>query len=88
MKVTARLHATLRRPVSGGYQNRVTVELAEGATVASLLKALEIDMPPEQLMILIGTRRFEPGHPLQDGDEINLFPPISGGVKKIEHQYD
>lgn len=79
MKVTARLHATLRRPTSSGLQNRVTVDLAEGVTVAALLQALEIDLPAEHLLILIGTRRFEPDHPLQDGDEVNLFPPISGG---------
>ena len=80
MKVTVRLHATLRRPASDGYQNRVIVDLADGAVVAALLQALDIDMPSEQLIILTGTRRVESNHRLNDGDEVNLFPPISGGL--------
>ncbi|MEA3337487.1 MAG: MoaD/ThiS family protein [Chloroflexota bacterium] len=79
MKVTARLHATLRRPVSDGYQNRVTVELDEGATVASLLKTLEIGLAPEHLLVLLGQQRIDPEHALHDGDAVQIFPPISGG---------
>jgi molybdopterin converting factor small subunit len=80
LKVTARLHAILRRPAPDGYQNRVTVDLDEGATIVALLQVLEIDIPSEQLITLIGTRRVEPDHLLCDGDEVNLFPPISGGL--------
>ncbi len=80
MKVTARLHAILRQPTPDGYQNRVMVDLNEGATIVTLLQTLEIDLPPEQLIVLIGTHRVEPDHLLRDGDEVNLFPPISGGI--------
>ena len=50
MKVNARLHATLRRSTPEGPQNRVTVELEEGANVASLLSSLEIEVAPAYLM--------------------------------------
>ena len=53
MKVTVRLHATLRRQAPEGYQNRLTVELAEGATVADLLQKLELGLEPEHLLIVI-----------------------------------
>ncbi|GAB4435470.1 MAG: hypothetical protein Kow0031_17210 [Anaerolineae bacterium] len=79
MKVTARLHATLRRATPNGLQNRVSVELPENATIADLLAALAIDASPEHVMLLIDHRRVTPAQPLADGDEVQLFPPISGG---------
>jgi molybdopterin converting factor small subunit len=79
LKVMVRLHATLRRPTPEGYQNRLTVELEEGATVAALLKRLELGLEPEHLLIVINRRRVEPEDTLVDGVEIDLFPPISGG---------
>ena len=79
MKVTVRLHATLRRQTPEGYQNRLTVELAEGATVADLLQKLELGLEPEHLLIVTNRRRVEPEDRLADAMEIYLFPPISGG---------
>ena len=79
MKVKVRLHATLRRQTPAGYQNRLVVELEEGATVASLLKALELGIEPEHLLLVINRQRVEPDDVLADGAEIDLFPPISGG---------
>ena len=57
----------------------MTVELDEGATVALLLKTLEIEMAPEYLLVLLGQQRIDLEHPLYEGDEVQLFPPISGG---------
>jgi molybdopterin converting factor small subunit len=79
LKVIVRLHATLRRPTSAGYQNRLTVELAEGATAANLLQKLELGLEPEHLLMVTNRRRIEPEDRLADGAEIDLFPPISGG---------
>lgn len=77
--VSVRLHSTLRRPTPTGYQSRFTVELDEEAGVADLLAALELDLSPEHLLVLIDRRRVGPEHRLQDGDQVQLFPPISGG---------
>jgi len=57
----------------------LTVELEEGATVASLLNSLALEVAPEHLMVVVNRRRLEPEHGLEDGDEVDLFPPISGG---------
>jgi molybdopterin converting factor small subunit len=80
VKVQVRLHATLRRQTAEGLQNRVTVELPEAATVAALIEALDIELDADSLMVLIGQRRVYAEHRLNDGDEVQLFPPISGGV--------
>lgn len=79
MKVKVRLHATLRKMMPDGPQNRLTLDLPDTATVAELLQALEISASPDHVMALIGNRRVEPDHPLTDGIEVQLFPPISGG---------
>lgn len=77
--VSVRLHTTLRRPTPTGYQSRLTVELDKEASVADLLAALELDLSPEYLLVLIDRRRVGPEHRLGDGDQVQLFPPISGG---------
>lgn len=55
------------------------MELEEGATVASLLRSLTLDVAPEHLMVVVNRRRLEAEHSLEEGDEVDLFPPISGG---------
>jgi hypothetical protein len=78
-----RLHATLRRPTPDGYQNRLTINLDEDATVRSLLEAIGLDQDADHLMILIGRRRVEPEHRLVPDEQVDLFPPISGGLSKF-----
>jgi len=78
--VRVRLHATLRRPTAEGLQSWLTIELAEKATVASLLNLLQLELAPEHLLVVINRQRAEPETELSDGDEIHLFPPISGGL--------
>ena len=63
-----------------GPQSRFKVDLPENATVTDLLHALKINVSPEHVMILIDHHRVEPNHPLVDGDEVQVFPPISGGL--------
>ena len=79
MDIKVRLHATLRRQTPEGYQNRLTVNLDERATVASLLETLGMGQDADHLMILIGRRRVDPDHRLKPDDQVDLFPPISGG---------
>jgi molybdopterin converting factor small subunit len=79
LNVKVRLHATLRKITPEGPQNRLTVDLPDNATVADLLQALEVEASPDHVMALIGNRRVEPDHPLNGSDEVQLFPPISGG---------
>ncbi len=79
MKISVRLHATLRRITPEGPQNRLMVDMPDKATVAELLHTLDIDVSPQDVMVLIGNQRVEPDHPLNESEQVQLFPPISGG---------
>jgi molybdopterin converting factor small subunit len=79
MDVLVRLHATLRRPTANGYQNRIAVTLNDKATVSTLLREIGLEANGEHVMVLIGSRRVWMDEQLQPGDEVHLFPPISGG---------
>jgi molybdopterin synthase catalytic subunit/molybdopterin converting factor small subunit len=64
-----------------------TVELPEGATVAALLERINAGKPEaRQASILRGiavsvNAEYAPAnHPLRDGDEVGLLPPVSGGA--------
>lgn len=79
MIVSVRLHANLRRQTPRGLIDRLEVELGDRATVADLLRELQLDTTPEATMLLVNRRYAKPDQPLQPGDDIRLFPPISGG---------
>jgi len=73
MKVTVRLHASLRR-----HGDSLERELGAGATVADLMA--QLPFPAEHAgMIVSGDRQLEMNSALRDGQEINLFPPLAGG---------
>jgi len=74
MKVKIKLFATLRK---FGPDEQV-VELPDHATLADAIKLLNLPENYPLLKIVNGEHR-PPKHPLKDGDEIALFPPIAGG---------
>ena len=79
MRVTVRLHATLRKYLPAGADgNAVSVELSPGATVADAVARLGI--PPDHAKMMVsGGEHLEPTAVLRDGQELNLFPPLAGG---------
>lgn len=79
MKVTAHLHTILQRQTPEGLVRRLEVELPGGSRVADLMAVLEINLPEDALLLAVNGRVAEPGTPLQDGDQVNLMPAISGG---------
>ncbi|GAB4421141.1 MAG: hypothetical protein Kow002_09890 [Anaerolineales bacterium] len=81
MKLTVRLFATLKDRVGA---SRVALELPENATVADLLDALVRVHPavePSLKSLLISVNQEYAGREqkLFPGDEVALFPPVSGG---------
>jgi MoaE-MoaD fusion protein len=82
IELEVRLFATLKERAG---EQRVRVELEEPASVAMLLTALETDFPSlapalDSALIAVNREFAFPDHPLAAGDEVALFPPVSGGT--------
>jgi molybdopterin converting factor subunit 1 len=82
MKAKVRLFARLSE-LAGARE--VEVEVGEGLSAAEVYQSLCAQYPA--LGGLNGSLRYavngeyaEPSHPVGDGDEVALIPPVSGGV--------
>ena len=63
-----------------------SVEMPAGATVATLLDRLRLLIPHQpqvfaSLAVAVNQHYAGPAHPLADGDEVALLPPVSGGTQ-------
>lgn len=81
MKVTALLFAGLREEAG---ESRVEVDLPEGSEAGDLVAAV-LDDPKrakewrDVLLYAVKNDYVAPDHPLCDGDEVALIPPVAGG---------
>src|SRR5215212_10160696 len=82
MHVTVRLFAGLRERAGA---DSLAVEVAEPATVADLLAALDgtpVGGMPERSVIVAVNREYAGKEaPVRAGDEVALIPPVSGGAR-------
>ena len=81
MRGTVKFFAALREAVG---RSGAEWDLAEGATVEALLAHLQASLPglagwTGRIKIAVNHCYAAPGTPLQEGDEVALFPPVSGG---------
>lgn len=82
MRVDVQLFATLRDRAGA---RSVSVDVADGATVAQLLEHIATAYPslapalPSSIVAVNQEFAFPPT-PLKGGDEVALFPPVSGGA--------
>jgi sulfur carrier protein ThiS len=79
MVVTVRLHTVLRRHTPEGTVDRLTLDLADGATVATVLDHLGIRVTGDLILLVLNGRLVSPEQALADGDDLRLVPAISGG---------
>ena len=79
MVVVVHLHTILQRQGPQGLISRLVVELPIGSDLAALLHLLDIQMDPQELLLVVNTRTANLERVLQDGDEIHLIPALSGG---------
>ena len=82
MDVTVRLFASLREHAGAGT---LALQLGDGATVADAIAELRggtlAGLPENAPFVAAVAREYvERGHPLSDGDELALVPPVSGGA--------
>jgi sulfur carrier protein ThiS len=83
MTARVKLHAILRKylpPDAVDYT--AVVELPDGATVADAIAKLGIP-PTHAKMLVSGDDYLEPDTVLRDGQEVNVFPPIAGGLVNV-----
>jgi len=85
MDVTVRLFAGLRQHAGAGT---VPLQLGDGATVADAIAQLRegalAGLPQNAPFVTAVAREYvEDDHPLAEGDELALVPPVSGGAGEI-----
>jgi len=81
MRIDVQLFATLRERAGA---KSVAVEIPEGATVAQLVERIATDYPTlapslRTTIVAVNQEFAFPPTPLKAGDEVALFPPVSGG---------
>lgn len=82
MQLQIRLFATLRDKAG---TDRLSVEVPAGATVTDLLARVRADHPGladalYTCVVAVNREFADPGAVLTEGDEVALFPPVSGGA--------
>ena len=75
MRISVRLFAGLREQAGRGK-----LELDDVATVADVWPLLGLGDEPGGLLYAVNRAYVERDHALQDGDEVALIPPVSGGA--------
>lgn len=79
MIITVHLHTTLQRQSPEGPVRRLEIELPGGSRIRDLLDMLGVDMPIEAMLLAVNYQVAEAEQVLQDGDQVNIMPAISGG---------
>src|SRR3954452_2173981 len=85
MDVTVRLFASLRQHAGAGT---VALQLGDGATVADAIEQLRggalSGLPEDAPFVAAVAREYvKTDHPLAEGDELALVPPVSGGSGEV-----
>jgi molybdopterin synthase catalytic subunit len=76
MRIRVRLFAGLRERVGTGENE---MELPEGARAGDVWDVLQIGPEPQGLAYAVNRAYVDREHPLTDGDELAIIPPVSGG---------
>lgn len=89
MNITIKLFARFRE-VAGTAQ--LTQSLADGATIADAIAALQdrfdgLNLSPERTILSINQEFATPNDTLKEGDELAIFPPVSGGSQDSDPRF-
>ena len=81
LRLNLRLFASYREKVGHG---QVVIDLPDGATAGNLAEEMTRRYPglvhsPESLVIAVNHEYRDHLYALNDGDEVALIPPVSGG---------
>ena len=81
MRVSVKLFAGLRE--RAGWSER---DVGGVERVADVWPALDLGDEPEGLLYAVNKEYADRDHPLADGDEVALIPPVSGGAFRLTAQ--
>ena len=75
-----KIAVSLRGPLNRYFQGKMSGEmlLPEGAAVADVLQQLSLSREKTSLIVVNGEKALM-ATLLKEGDQITLFPPVSGG---------
>ncbi len=77
MTITVKYFASLRE--HHGSERRVELP-APGATVADVwARASDGKTLPDNVLMAVNLEYVSADHPVEDGDEVAFFPPVTGG---------
>ncbi|MGZ8686796.1 MAG: molybdenum cofactor biosynthesis protein [Gaiellaceae bacterium] len=80
MRIAVKLFAVLRERAGA---REVELELPDGACVTDVWPALELGDEPAGLLLAVNRAYVARDAPLNDGDEVALIPPVSGGSFRL-----
>lgn len=83
MRIAVKLFAALRERAGA---RALHVELPDGAVVADVWPALALGDEPAGLLLAVNRSYAGRDTELQDGDEVALIPPVSGGAFRLSEQ--
>jgi molybdopterin converting factor small subunit len=77
MNITLKLYTVLREYLPGDLKDNI-LSIPDNSRVVDVINMLKI---PDELpkIILINGAQKKPESELSEGDELSIFPPISGG---------
>lgn len=76
MTIDVKFFASLRERVGRG---EMQLEAAQAGTVAEVWQQCTAMPLPASMLIAVNLEYVPAGHPVQDGDEVAFFPPVTGG---------
>ena len=84
MKITFKLYAGLTQylPAEHRTGNRMTLDVAPGATIAQIIEPFQLPMKLVHLVLINGhfvAPAERAARSLADGDVLAIWPPIAGG---------
>jgi len=67
LKIEVQLHTTLQKQTPEGLQRCIDLEMPEGSTIRDVLQALELDLAPEHLLLVVEGKVVEEDYVVREG---------------------